>query len=567
MNTAGEPATATISIDPRPVATGVAAMHELRATRKRHRLGDIEWFDAAYKVYVVGLFGGIVLLWLSDLVGDQALTDAQATNVATHGPAVLGMVAVVALVLGLRSGSQGGPLALEAADVTHVLLAPIDRRATLMRPTFQRVRSAAFAGALVAACLAQLAGRRLPGSPIAWFAAGVMFGVVVALVWVGGALVAHALRVPLAASTAVAIVGIVWQAVAVATDVAGPGDLHGSLGLWGWRQRGVDVIAIVITVALAGAGVALVARASLEALVRRSSLVAQLRFAVTMQDLRTVILLRRQLAAEHTRAQPWVRLGVGGRGPTVWRRGWHSLLRLPSGRLLRMLGLTGLAAGSQVAVVHGTSPAVFGTLVCTFVLGLEVMEPLSQEVDQPDRTDSFPMPRGELMVRHLAAPAVLLVPFTLAGAALGVAIDAVATDGDRVAGSIPVALLLAVAAVYAGAAGATVSIVRDMPDPVAGTTQDVYLPPEMAGMTTVVRTLIPLLVSAVGAAMALGVRAGIDDTAADPLANAVRGAVAVGLLAAFVTVWVRYRDRVRARIRAFMAEGRDYTQQQRRSST
>jgi hypothetical protein len=30
-----------------PASTGTAAMHALRATRKRHRLGDMEWFDAA----------------------------------------------------------------------------------------------------------------------------------------------------------------------------------------------------------------------------------------------------------------------------------------------------------------------------------------------------------------------------------------------------------------------------------------------------------------------------------------------------------------------------------------
>ena len=47
---------------------------------------------------------------------------------------------------------------------------------------------------------------------------------------------------------------------------------------------------------------------SLDALARRSSLVAQLRFAVTMQDLRTVILLRRQLNQEQTRGSPWVKV-------------------------------------------------------------------------------------------------------------------------------------------------------------------------------------------------------------------------------------------------------------------
>jgi hypothetical protein len=546
-----------------PASTGTAAMHALRATRKRHRLGDMEWFDAAYKVYVVGLFGGIVLLWLSDLVGDAELSAAQAANVAEHGPAVLGMVAVLAFVAGLRSGAQGGPLALEAADVTHVMLAPVPRRAALIRPTVQRLRSAAFAGAGIAACLAQLAGRRLPGTPIAWFVAGGLFGLNAALLWVGAALVAHALRIPLLLTTLVGIVGVGWQAAAIATDLPGPGDLDGSLGLWGWRQEGLDVLALVFTVALVVAGVMLVSRTSLEALARRSSLVAQLRFAVTMQDLRTVILLRRQLSYEHTRRTPWIRLVAAERGPAVWRRGWYSLLRLPTGRLLRMLALTLGAAGCQVAVIHGTAPALFGTLVCTFVLGLEVMEPLSQEVDQPDRTDSFPIERGELMVRHLAAPAVALVPFTLVGAGAAVLFDALATDGDRVAAAVPVSILLAIAAVYAGASGAAISIVRDAPDPMSSTNQEVYLPPEMAGFTTVIRTIIPLVISAAGAVMALGVRSALDNGTGDPLANAVRGCVAIVLLTVLTAVWVKYRDRARRKIRAFMAEGRDYTQQQR----
>lgn len=553
--TAADPAPATTS-------TGVDALHEMRTTRKRHRLGDLEWFDAAYKVYVVALFGGIVLLWLSDLVGDAELSAAQALDVAANGPAVVGMAAVIAFVAGLRSGAQGGPLALEAADVAHVLLAPIPRRTALLRPTVQRLRSAGFAGAAVTASLAQLAGRRLPGTPVAWFFAGGLFGLNLALLWVGAALVAHAIRLPLVVSTVVGLVGVGWQAAAITWGVPGPGNLDGSLGLWGWRQHGIDSLALVFTAAIVVIGVLLVARTSLEALARRASLVAQLRFAVTMQDLRTVILLRRQLSSEHTRRQPWVQLSARGTGPAVWRRGWHSLLRLPAGRVLRMLALTVGAAACQVAVIHGTSPAIFGTLVCTFVLGLEVMEPLSQEVDQPDRTDSFPLERGDLMFRHLAAPAVALVPFTLLGAATAVGIDAAVTDGSRVAGAIPVALLLAVAATFAGASGAAISIVRDAPDPMSGTTQDVYLPPEMAGFTTVLRTVIPLVVSAAGAAMALGTRGVIERGDASPVATAARGALAIVLLTAGVAAWVRSRDRLRRKIRAFMSEGREHTRQQ-----
>ena len=72
-----------------------------------------------------------------------------------------------------------------------------------------------------------------------------------------------------------------------------------------------------------------------------------------------------------------------------------------------------MAGVFQAMVVRGTTPALLGTALMLFVLGLEVMEPLSQEIDQPDRTDSLPIERGELLVRHLIAPAIALVPFAV----------------------------------------------------------------------------------------------------------------------------------------------------------
>jgi hypothetical protein len=100
-----------------------------------------------------------------------------------------------------------------------------------------------------------------------------------------------------------------------------------------------------------------------------------------MQDLRTVILLRRQLSHEHTRARPWLRLPSRGGGDPVRRRGWHSLLRLPVGRLVRMVALAAAIGACQVAVLRGTTPLVAVSALLSFVLGLEVLEPLSQEVD------------------------------------------------------------------------------------------------------------------------------------------------------------------------------------------
>jgi hypothetical protein len=557
--------TATHEAPATPPSVGVQAMHALRAQRKRNRLGDIEWFDAAYKVYVVGLFGGIGLAWASDLVGDHELSVAQAADVATHGPAVLGLFAVIAFVLGLRGGSQGGPLALEAADVTYVMLAPVPRRAALLKPAVQRLRSAAFTGAIVGASFGQLAGRRLPGTPMAWFWSGALFGGGCALLWVGGALVAHALRIPLAISTIVGVALVSWQVAAVTAGVPGPGNLHGSIALWGWRQRGIDVVALAIDVALVAVGLTLVARTSLDALARRSSLVAQLRFAVTMQDLRTVILLRRQLSYEHTRRRPWIRLRSGAGGHAVWRRGWHSLLRLPTGRLLRMAALAIGAGACQVAVVHGTTPALLGTMILVFVLGLEVLEPLSQEIDQPDRTDSFPVERGDLMLRHLVAPAVALVPFALLAGAAAVVIDAMVTDGERIGAAAAVAGILALPTLLAGAAGGAVSIVRDAPDPVSAKSTEAFMPPEMAGFTTVLSTFVPLVVPLLAGLSVLAVRQALPKGLTSTLAADARVAVGLLLLVALVAAWVRYRDRLRAKFRAFMDEGRTYTSQQRSS--
>jgi hypothetical protein len=187
-------ATLTAEPDPAPAHTpsiGVDALREMRATRQRHRLGDLEWFDAAYRVYLVALFGGGGVLWLSGVVGDTPVTPSEWADVVEHGPAVVGLVAALALVMGMRSGAQGGPVALEAADVVHVMLAPVPRAAALRRPTVQRVRSVVFVASVAGAVLGQLAGRRLPGTELAWFGSGLLFGATVGGLWSGAALVAH----------------------------------------------------------------------------------------------------------------------------------------------------------------------------------------------------------------------------------------------------------------------------------------------------------------------------------------------------------------------------------------
>ncbi|MEO5902170.1 MAG: hypothetical protein ABIR68_18845 [Ilumatobacteraceae bacterium] len=544
--------------------TPTAAMVALRRTRQRHRLGNIEWFEAAYRVYLLALIGGGTVLAASSAVGDKPVDQATADTFARHAPAALGLVAVFALLAGLRSGAQGGPLALEAPDVMYVMLAPVDRRRALLRPAVQRLRGAAYAGGVIGAIAGQLAGRRLPGSTLAWAASGAMFGIAIGLIWVGAALIAHAAHVPLWSMTLLGLGLLVWQAFAVAgTHAPAPGNLVGSLALWGWRQRSIDALALLVIVALVVVGFAMLRRTSLDALARRSGLVAQLRFAVTMQDLRTVILLRRQLNQEQARNRPWLRLPTRHRKHAVWRRGWHSLLRLPATRILRMTVIAAAAGASQALVLRGTSPALLVTAGLLFLLGLEAMEPLSQEVDQPDRADSLPIERGSLMVRHLAAPAVALVPFALIGAVGGVFVTVANSHGRFTwTGAAAVAAILCIPTALGGAAGAVVSIVRDAPDPLANSGQQAFLPPEMAGVTTLLRVLIPLVVSTIATLNILLVRSAVQrgDSA---IGAAIRGAIASSLLAAAVAWWVRKRDDIRRSIKAFTSQGRDYTTQQR----
>ena len=544
-------------------SVGFDALRDLRRRRQLHRLGNLDWFEAAYRVYLFGIFGGGAVLWISNSIKDEPVSDAVAADVLSHGPAVLGLLVAFAFMAGVRGGAQGGPVALEAADVVYVMLAPIDRRRALWKPAVQRLRSAVFTGAMAGGVIGQLAGRRLPGSTIAWFGSGALYGANLAAVWVGAALLAHTLRVPRWLATALGLVGVAWQAAAVTWGVVGPFDLDGSLTLWGWRVRGIDVLALAGALAMVVVGMALLRRLSLDALARRSALVAQLRFAVTMQDLRTVILLRRQLNQEHARRRPYVRLGVAGASKgftgTVWRRGWHGLLRFPVPRLIRM---TAIAAGMgvlQAMVVRGTTPAFLGTAVLGFVLGLEIMEPLSQEVDQADRADALPVERGELMSRHLFAPAVALLPFALVAAAA--AWLALGAHGDAVAP----ALVLAFPTLLGGATGGVVSIIKDMPDPASAPTQQNFMPPEMVGFTTAIRIVWPIVVSTLTTCTVLLPRAAFE-RGDSVVAAAVRGALGSLLVVLLVFQWVRLRDRLRRKIRAFMDEGRAYTSQQRSSA-
>tara|TARA_R110002110_G_scaffold369992_2_gene579991 strand:- start:574 stop:2253 length:1680 start_codon:yes stop_codon:yes gene_type:complete len=546
------------------------ALRDLRRTRQSRRLGDAEWFDVAYRVYLFALVGLTGVVLASDAIDGVVGDGIKTSDLLARGPSIVGLIVVLAFGMGLRSGADGGPVAIEVADIRHVLLSPINRRRALLRPVGQRIRSVTFSFAMATAVLGQFVAREVEGSRAAWAAAGALFGAVTGAVFVTSAVIAHVIRLPRWAATAIAAVGLAWQGAAAWINWNGPSssplrfgpaDLDGSLAFWGIRQQGIDVVAIVITLGAIALSLALCGGLRIEPLERRGSLVTQLRFAATVQDLRTVVMLRRQLRAETLRSTPWggsprtpISERCGSRGSVrsmIWRRGFRSLRRLPASRLARIASLA--IVGGVCASLAASSSLLFllGTLAALFLLGMEAIEPLSQEIDRPDITDGLPIERGQLFAHHLVAPAALLA----VAAFLGATAASILEPSHAAA-----AFAIALPATLAGAIGPVAGAVLDAPTPIAvadtnimGTPRDTeqsFVPPEFAGFSNAFSTFLPIILTSLGLVPIVAMRF-------DPsVGTALRAAIGVALVLGLLVRWVQRRDRWGVAIRSFFEAGR-----------
>jgi hypothetical protein len=524
---------------------GIDALRAMRSDRRKHRVEDMDWFEALYRVYLAAFLGLGAIFFLSGLVGDAEFTRADLVNIHTHSPHVVGLAAALAVFIGLRSGANGGPLAVEDAEVRHVLMAPISHAQVLRHPAIQRLRTFAFAGALAGGVANQLLGRRVPNHPsLGLFALyGAIAGGIIGVLFVVSALLAHGLGIARWLTTAIASILLGWQvAVTVGdTNVAGPFDVVGSIAL-GWsRVNAIDAIGVLAVVLLTAVSISLVGRFSLEALARRSALVSQMKFAVTLQDVRTVVLLRRQLSQEHMRVKPWMKVPRVLRRDVVVGRGLRSMMHFPLRRIIRMKLLAIAAAGAMVLAWRGTTPMVVPAGLALFVLGLDVVEPLSQEVDQPDRTDALPVERGLIMTKHLIVPAIASLVFLPAGVFTVLILEPGAS-------SVGYAVLLGIIALLGGVAGATINSVKGAPDPIGGANQGLALPPEVSGMTTVIRSGWPPVVSIIACLPVLALRYGVENNS-DILGNTLRATGGVVILLVLVAGWVRQRDAILAYFR------------------
>jgi hypothetical protein len=162
------------------------------------------------------------------------------------------------------------------------------------------------------------------------------------------------------------------------------------------------------------------------------------------------------------------------------------------------------------------------------VMGLDLIEPLSQEIDHPDRAEDLPVDSGWLHVQLLAGPALFAIPPALAGAVACALVDPAAAVASF-ARALPIT--------WAGMAGSVINALRD--DSQGGSDESVLLPPEVTGMKNVTIMLIPLIVSTLGTTAILALRA-VPTTS-----TGVQLLAALGVYLALFGWWVRKRADLR----------------------
>jgi len=484
-----------------PARTGrepdvVAALTGLRRARRRNRLRTVHWIDALYRVYLTGLASFGAVIFTSGWFPTEELSDASVQRAIDVGPAWFGLAVAALVAMGLRSGSRGGPLTLEAATVHHELLAPVDRSIALRTPALKQLRFLIFTGTIIGGIAGNLASHRLPVPPLEAAAATAFAAALGVAIAVGAALFAGGRGIPRLVANLVGAALIAWSlADALGTRTTSPLTLVGGVAFWPLDFAPATVVAPVLALAVVAAGLASLGGLSLEATRRRAGLVSQLRFAVTLQDVRTVVLLRRQLSQEKPRTRPWIRLGRKGRIPAVWRRDIQGFLRFPLVRVTRMV-LFGVAAGLALGGAwRGSTPLFVIAGLALYVGAYDTVEPLAQEVDHPTRWDGLPGDPGRLLVMHLP-PAVLGMVFVCGVAAL----SALALVPANVVGELFVVVILPVAgAAVVGAAISTALGGADMAKLNA-------LGSDMMGMIMVLRTVVPpaLVIGALAPLLAAG---------------------------------------------------------------
>ena len=500
----------------------------MRSTRRRRFVGQLDnVMEILYRVYVGAFFGAAALAVLAGIVHDAGVGAGAADEIADKGPALLGAFVALAALAGLRSGARGGPLAIEDAEVQYLLLAPVDRGMALRPAALRQMRVGAFAGAVLGAVAANFAFRRLPGSAVEWFACLALFSALIPLSTLSCALLASGRRLRPPVAAAIGAVLLAWSLADVLLGLkTSPATMLGVLATLPLQDGALVALAPVgvgVVVVATCLGLAWLSGLSLEAARRRATLTDQLRFSASVQDLRAVVLLRRQLASEMPRRRPWIRL----RAPVLaqWpiaRRGGQSFLRWPLSRLVRSLAVGAAAGALVVGAWSGTTPLVALAAAVLLLPAFDVVEPLAQEVDHPLRRDLLPVKPESLILHHLVAPAIAMGLVVLTGVIAATALGSTSTAlGVGAVMVVPTAFVLLCCAAIS-------------------TTNDPYkyvLTPNFG----YAQTALPIVVALVAVAAPVLVAREVAKRGGSPEGAAVGVEVAILIVAAALSSWLGAR--------------------------
>jgi hypothetical protein len=515
------------------------ALRALQRGRRTRRLRDLDWIEVAYKAYIAAIVSLGTLFTSAAIVGDKPLQPHTVQQIQDNGPAIVGLVIAVAIMLGLRSGARGGPLALEPADVNHVLLAPADRAVVLRASAYRQARGVAMVGLVGGALAGLLLAQRIPnqsGTDVAeWIASGVATGAAAVIAVWGSALVASGRRWGRFLTAVIGLVLVAWSLADVfGKAITSPASMLGSLAFWPLDFRPLAIVGVLVALAIPVVGLLGIGDTSIEAAERRSGLVGALRFAATIQDLRTVIVLHRQLAQEKSRQEPWLTVSRSNPlGHACWRRDWQGILRWPISRVGRVAALGAVAGLCAYGTWEGTTPLIIIAGIALFIAALDAIEPLAQEVDHPDRVQGVPLVRGELYVRHLVVPVVVMAIAGLIG--LGAAAIL-----DPEPGLFLVGLITIVPVAFAAAAAAAFAVVLGAPKLTSGLTISF---PEAATIGLILRQAFPPFLAALAVAPVIAAREAVHQHG-DPIAIAALATVPALVIAAAVVAFLRSRKSV-----------------------
>lgn len=466
-------------------AVGVEALADLSRARRRHFVENIDFINAIYKAYIVGaalLVGGSILVGFAQ----SAPLGSQAQRSLVHyGPAVVGLFYGLAIFAGFRSGSKGGPLALQGADVRMILLSSVPRARFLRTRAMSQVKSFVPGALLIGGLVGGVAHRAL-GQPTARpVVESSLMALVIVVAFFGTGYLTSGLQLNKWIATAVGLVFVAWPL----------GDLYegtetfpgGRLAYPLFHQSGFSLALLAALGAgvLFVLGILLISGLSLEMLDRRARLIGTLRFAATTRDIRSVILLRRQLSGEKARSGRTVVSGIGfGDSSTavIAKRSLESILRWPIERVLRFLVLALIAGLSAREMWAGSLLPLGVATVALFIGATDLLEPLSQVADHPDGIVHVGIPLWRVESRLLLVPFIGMVIFVLLGtlASLPFANSTVA---------VHLGLISAVPLAASSTTGAAVAILRKR-----GSAGSTLLMPEVVAITSVIVELIPFII-------------------------------------------------------------------------